>query len=290
VFKRYLTPELRARKLIELTPTDIQEWINALTARGLGARTIRLAHATVRACLNRAVKLDKIPRNVARAVDLPRHSHVERVVFSPTEARRFLEAAKGDRWEAFFSLQLHAGLRPGEALGLLWSDLEGSVLRIRRALIRVPHQPLQLAATKTGKSRSIPLGAETLEALRKHRVAQIEGRLLLGASYDDRGLIFANEMGGFADDHNIICRHFKPILRRARLRHMRLYDLRHSCATLLLAAGEHPKVVQERLGHSSIAMTLDVYSHVIPGMQESASQRLESLLSAREPSAVSSSS
>jgi integrase len=106
----------------------------------------------------------------------------------------------------------------------------------------------------------------------------LERRLLLGAAYQNPDLIVASGAGGFADDHNIGARHYKPLLQRAGLPLIRLYDLRHSCATLLLAAGEHPKVVQERLGHSTIALTLDVYSHVVPGMQERASHKLEVLL------------
>ena len=101
----------------------------------------------------------------------------------------------------------------------------------------------------------------------------------MGPAYNDQGLIFADEFGGCADGQTITNRHFKPLLRNAGLPMLRLYDLRHSCATLLLVAGEHPKVVQERLGHASITLTLDVYSHVVPGMQERASQRLDELLS-----------
>ena len=112
----------------------------------------------------------------------------------------------------------------------------------------------------------------------ERRLAQIEWRLKLGAAYQDQDLVFANETGGFADGQNIRGRHFKPILEAAKLPAVRLYDLRHCCATMLLASGEHPKVVQERLGHASITLTLDTYSHVVPGMQERASQRLDELL------------
>lgn len=278
ILRRYLTKELRARKLMELTTSDVQRWINALVARPLAPRTVRLAHSTLRSCLTRAVKLGKVSRNAARDVDLPRQRHVERAVLSPEQATRFLSVARDTRWEALFFLLLHSGLRPGEALGLMRSDLDGSVLRVRRALVRIAGQQPFLSSTKTGRSRSIPLGDAVMDALRRHRVRQLEQRLLLGATYQDRGLIFAGETGGYADDHNINARHFKPLLTAAGLPSIRLYDLRHSCATLLLAAGEHPKVVQERLGHSTIALTLDVYSHVVPGMQERASEKLEALL------------
>lgn len=278
LLKRYLTPELRARKLVSLTTTDVQNFVNDLIATGLAPRTVTMAHGAIRTCLNKAVALGKIPRNVALEADLPRKTHTERLVFGPDEARRFREAIRGDRWEALFVLLLYTGIRPGEALGLQWSDVEGGFLRIRRALVRVAGQAPVLSSTKTGRSRVIPFGDVIVEALHQHRRAQLEWRLKLGGAYRDQGLIFANEEGGFADCHNITGRHFKPILKGVGLPMLRLYDLRHSCATLLLADGVHPKVVQERLGHSSITLTLDVYSHVVPGMQERASERLDELL------------
>ncbi|HXT16630.1 MAG TPA: site-specific integrase [Gemmatimonadaceae bacterium] len=280
IFRRYLTPELRARKLSELTAADVQHYVNDLVAAGLGPRTVAMAHGAIRACLTKAVKLGKVPRNVARDAELPRKKHTERVVFGPDEARRFCDAVLGDKWEAFFILMVYSGLRPSEALGLLWSDLDGSVLRVRRSLVRVPGQEAFLEDTKTPRGRRvIPLAPEAMDALQRHRRTQVEWRLRLGGAYRDRGLIFANEEGGFADLHNITGRHFKPILKAAGLRDLRLYDLRHTHATLLMASGEHPKVVQERLGHASITLTLDIYSHVVPGMQERASQRLSDLLS-----------
>lgn len=286
IFKRYLTPELRARKLSALTTADIQHFINDLAAGGLGPRTVAMVHGSIRACLSKAVKLGKLPRNVARDVELPRKRHVERTFFTPDEARRFCEAVRGDRWEAFFLIMVHGGLRPGEALGLKWSDLENNNVRIRRALVRVPGKEPILEDTKTPRSRRlIPLGADAVEALQRHRRAQIEWRLKLGAAYHDQDLVFANEAGGFADGQNIRGRHFKPILERAKLPEIRLYDLRHCCATMLLMLGEHPKVVQERLGHATITLTLDTYSHVVPGMQERASQRLDELLRPAQTSA-----
>jgi site-specific recombinase XerD len=135
-----------------------------------------------------------------------------------------------------------------------------------------------IASTETGRSRVIPIGERVLRALQQHRVRQAKWRLKIGDMYKDQWLIFANETGGLLDAQNIVNRHFKPLLKRAKLPAIRLYDLRHSCATLLMAAGEHPKVVQERLGHSTITLTLDTYTHVVPGMQELASAWLETLL------------
>ena len=293
LLKRYLPRELRGRPLPSITATEIQNFVRGLSARGLSPRTVRMAHGALRACLNRAVRLGKLPRNVATLVELPRNTHSERLYLRVEDARRLLaaceaetlakdgETQRDERWGALFAVLILTGVRPGEALGLQWSDLEGSRLGIRRALVTVPHQAPALSSTKTGRGRVIPLCDTALRFLRDHRKHQIARRLALGAAYQDRDLIFPCNDGGFADCHNIVSRHFKPLLKRVGLPPVRLYDLRHSHATMLLAAGEHPKVVQERLGHSSITLTLDTYTHVVPGMQEMASQRLESLLSPR---------
>lgn len=279
ILDRYLTPQLKARRLTELSPTDVQRWVNALsTDRKLSPRTVQLARATLRNCLARAVKLELIPRNVARDVDVPKLRKANRVVLSASDAQRFLDACKHHPWGACFTLMLHTGLRPAEALGLRWRDLQGSDLHVEHALVRVKGHAAHLSTTKTGVTRTIPLGPELLAVLQRHRVAQVERRLLLGELYTDLDLIFPNEFGGFANTGNLLTRQFAPLLKSIGLPHMRLYDLRHSSASLLLAAGEQVKVVQERLGHASATLTLDTYSHVLPGAQQQTSLRMEALL------------
>lgn len=290
ILKRYLPPELRGRQLPNLSAADVQQFVNSLTARGLSPRTVRMAHGALRTCLNRAVMLGKITRNVATLVELPRNEHHERHYFGPAEAKLFLRALPDEEWGAFFGILLLAGLRPGEALGLQWSDVDDDVLRVRRALVTVAGRAPYLSSTKTGKSRVIPLGPPVMSLLRAHRKRQLARRMALGATYHDQDLIFPNELGGFADLHNIGARHFKKLLKRLELPTIRLYDLRHSHATLLLVSNVHPKVVQERLGHSSITLTLDTYTHVVPSMQERATECLDSLLdtnTTREESSAS---
>jgi integrase len=135
-----------------------------------------------------------------------------------------------------------------------------------------------LDETKTRRARTVALGERVFKAFEKQRRLQAQARLILGATYEDHGLVFASETGAPLSAQNVSSRYFKPLLKSAGLPDVRLYDLRHSHATLLLAAGEHPKVVQERLGHATITLTLDTYSHVVPGMQERAAQRLDALL------------
>lgn len=273
-------PMLAGRRLAGLTAAEVQSLVNRLQQKGFSPRTIRMYHGAVRACLSRAERLGKVARNVALLAELPAQVRTERAFLTPANAERFLVAADGlgDQYGALFALLLLTGIRPGEACGLQWADWEGSQLRIRRSLVWFADRAPILAETKTRRSRVIALSERALRVLQQHRVRQVALRLRMGASYGDRGLVFATELGRPLHLRNISARHFKRLLQGAGLPNLRLYDLRHTHATLLLAAGEHPKVVQERLGHSTITLTLDTYSHVVPGMQERAAERLDAIL------------
>lgn len=161
------------------------------------------------------------------------------------------------------------------------------MLRVQRAVTQGPDRRKTVGPTKTGRNRAVPLGERAMRALNRHRIAQKRWKLRLGNRWKDQALIFANETGGLLDGQNVVNRYFKPLLAKAKLPMIRLYDLRHTHATLLMAADQHPKVVQERLGHASIQLTLDTYSHIVPGMQERASERLDALLATPAKAAVS---
>jgi integrase len=166
-------------------------------------------------------------------------------------------------------LPVHCGLREGELLGLRWDDVDLSgttvTLQVRRTLsqTRTGHK---FEKPKNGKGRSIRCSQKATEALRSHRARQNEERLAAGSLWQDNGLVFPTTTGTTMSGTNLLGRHFKPLLKRAGLPAIRLHDLRHTCATILLMAGTHPKYVQELLGHASINITLDTYSHVIEGM------------------------
>jgi integrase len=287
-----IAKQLRAKKLAALTAGDVQDFVNALRACGLAPRTVRMAHGAIRAALSTAVRQKKLAYNVATDASLPRQIKTEVKFFTPEEGQRFLDAAEAagraeDAADAYqgtayaaFVVMLMSGMRVGELLGLKWADLDerSSTLRVQRAVTQDAHRRKTLGPTKTCRTRAIPLGPRAMRALQAQRVRQAKWRLKLGDMYGDEGLIFANEMGGLLEAQNVSGRYFKPLLRSAKLPNLSLYGLRHSHATLLLAAGEHPKVVQERLGHSSIQLTLDTYTHVVEGLQERASERLEALL------------
>ena len=166
-------------------------------------------------------------------------------------------------------------------MGLQWKDinLDDGMIHISRSLVRNKSE-WRFDEPKTAKSRrTVKLAPTVVKSLRAHRSKQAAERLRAGIRYQDYDLVFATDTGQPLESRNLIKRHFKPVLKQAGLREtIRLYDLRHTCATLLLAAGEHPKIVSEMLGHASIQLTLDTYSHVLPDMQQGAVAKLEDML------------
>jgi integrase len=249
--------------------------------QGLSARTVRYAHTVLSSALKQAVKWRMINQNPCDLCELPRKEKKEMKHLSADETTKFLQAAKDDKFFALFLLIIETGMRPSEYFGLQWKDIDfdGQVLSVRRAVHQQSGGGYGFAETKTKRSRrSIPFSKSLLSTLKKHRNRQLQERLKLGGSYQNLDLVFATEIGTPLNRKNFTERHFKPILKKAELPDIRLYDLRHTTASLLLSAGENPKVVSERLGHASIVITLDTYSHVLPTMQKEATEKLERML------------
>jgi len=264
--------------LSKLTPAHIQGVLSALEREGVSPRLRQMVHAVLRRALRQAVKWNMIPRNPAAVVDRPRAPRPEIKPLDAEQCRRLLEGARGERLEALYVLAVTTGLRQGELLGLRWSDVEfaASALHVRRTLSEDQHSGrLNLTEPKTSRSRRrVDLPARALEALRTHRER-------LGAVPHPELLVFTDSEGGPIRKSNLLRRSFKPLLERAGLPlATRFHDLRHSAATLLLAQGVHPKIVQERPGHSTITLTLDTYSHVLEGMQREAATKLDAILGA----------
>ena len=276
---RHVLPALGHRQLAQLTTVEIQAVYTSMLAQGLSARTIRYTHSVVHSALDQAVKWRMLARNPASVVELPRLRRREMKVLSADEAQRFLSAAQDDRWHVLWALLLASGLRPGEALGLKWTDLDGDRLRIQRSLARHADGTWEINEPKTDKARRVvTLPSSIVAALRQHRRVQAAEQLLAGQAWENHDLVFTASHGQPLDYRVVVQRHFAKVLAKAKLARIRPYDLRHTCATLLLAAGENVKVVSERLGHASATLTLDVYSHVLPDMQQRAAEKLESLL------------
>ena len=262
----------------------MQTFYSSLSEKGLSPRTIRFTHSVLASAFKQAVRWRMLAHNPCDSVELPRKAGKEMQSLTPAEATCFLKEAASDRWFALFVLALATGLRPSEYFGLKWSDvdLEHGLVTVQRSLIWRSYKSgdWYFGETKTPRSRRrIPLPASVVRALSEHRRRQAEERLKAGPAYQNLDLVFATGEGQPLIRLNVIQKHFKPILKRAKLPEtLRLYDLRHTCATLLLAANENPKVVSERLGHSYITLTMDIYSHVLPDMQQEASEKLEKML------------
>ena len=215
-----------------------------------------------------------LPRNAAD-VKAPRPAPKEMRPPSEAEARRLLDAAgkTGDTFKALYVLAVTTGLRRGELLALRWedADLEQGTLQVGRSLTREKARYLLGDTTNKKGRRRVNLTPRTVAALKAHRKRQLEERVRLAGLNEDRGLIFSSQTGTIMSLENFVKRSFKPLLKRAGLlKRTRFHDLRHTCATILLGRGVHPKIVQELLGHATVAMTLDTYSHYQPSMGDAA--------------------
>lgn len=269
------------KRLCDLEPYDIQKLYNGMMKNGLSAKTVRHVHNVISPALKQAVKWRLITQNPCELCELPRIVKKEMKCFTPEETTIFLEQAKADRYYSTFVLAIETGMRPEEYLGLQWKDIdfETSRLAVRRALVLLKGGGFSLTEPKTPQSRrSIPLSQSSLTALKAHRREQLKARMKINDAYEDNDFVFPSELGTPTLYGNLDRRHFKKIIASAGLPKIRLYDLRHTMATLLLSKGVNPKIVSERLGHSSIALTLDTYSHVLPTMQKDATDHMEKLM------------
>ena len=263
VVRIHLVPTLGRTRLTQLGPDEVQRLLNLKAKAGLRPRTVGTIRTVLRTALNKAVRWGYLERNVAALTDPPRTRVHEINVLSPAQARSLLDQVAGSRLEALYAVALAVGLRQGEALGLRWEDVdldEGS-MAIRHALQRQGSGLILVEPKSASSRRMLNLPEVALSALRRHRARQNAERLRAGAAWRDEDFVFATELGRPLDARNVV-RHFKAQLKAAALPDMRFHDLRHSCATLLLAQGVPARAVQDLLGHSQISLTLGTYSHV----------------------------
>ncbi len=279
--RRHIVPALGKTKLKVLSSLSIQGLYAAKLRDGLKPSSVRYTHAVLHRALEQAVRWNMIPRNPAAGVDPPKLRHEEITPLDASQARRFLQAARTDRFEALYVLSLTVGLRMGEALGLKWSDvdLDAGTLRVNRQLQRMRERGgLVFSQPKNASRRTVELPQRAVEALRSHRKRQIREQLGAGPNWRDSGLVFTTTIGTAVDAQNVVNRHFKPMLRRAGLPNIRWHDLRHTCATLLLSRGTHPTYIQKLLGHASVQLTLDRYSHWMPSMGKHTASAMDEAL------------
>ncbi len=280
IIRCHIKPELGSHKLKTLAPDHVQSLYQRKLGSGLTPGTVWLVHSVLNRALDQAVKWGMVPRNVCKAATPPKRSSEEIKPLDSRQVRQLLDQAKGERLEALYVLAITAGMRFGELLGLRWQDvdLDAATLRVRRTKSTAKSGP-KFTTPKNGKGRLINLTGQAVEALKAHKAAQNAERLRAGNLWQDHELVFCTHGGRPLDSHNVARTSFKPLLERAGLPDLRFHDLRHTCATLLLSRGHHPRLVQELLGHSSVALTLDRYSHVIPGMGEQTAAAMEAALS-----------
>lgn len=307
IINNYLIPELGMYQLSKLTAQTIQKLYNNMTDKGLSPRTVRYAHSVLRKALHQAVRWKMIPSNPADLTTLPKQIKKEMQAMNENQVKAFLKAAEGDRCKPLFETLIITGMRYGEAYGLKWSDvdLDNNCISIKRALSRPRNTDWLLAEPKTQKSkRTIAIPEKLTETLKRQK-AKIaadkldckvraetlrqkveEGKMSASDAeriketiiYTDHGFVFPGIYGQPLDHTKVVSRHFKPMLKAAGLEGFRPYDLRHTAATLLLKAGIPVKTVSDRLGHSNASTTLNVYAHVLPGMQEEASDKIAAMI------------
>lgn len=269
----HVVPAIGSVPLRRLTPQQLAELYAGLT---LAAASIAHLHRVLHSAFDQALRWNLIARNPAAAVTAPRPARREMTVLSPDEVRSLLEAVAGDELEALYVLAVTAGLRQGELLGLRWRDvdLEAGWLEVSATLSRGKRLPPKTRSS----SRRVKLGATGIRALRSHRLRMAERLLPFRARTEGDVFVFVTELGEPYNGAHITERAFKPLLRRAGLREIRFHDLRHACASLLLSQGVRVDLVSQMLGHSTPALTLSIYAHLMPGDQEDAVARLDRVL------------
>ncbi len=288
----HITPALGDVRLARLTARQVQEFYAERLRSGLSPTTVNHMHATLHKALGAAVRMDLVPRNVSALALVPPAARHEIRPLSPEQARAFVEAVSGERDEALFVLALTSGMRQGEILALRWRDvdLEHRTLHVRFSI----HQHRQtgewaLTEPKTARSRrQIALSRLAVASLERHRARQEELRALMGgmsvtegqADERWRDLVFT-DANGQPRSAGSVYHQLERILRDAGLPRIRFHDLRHTCATLLLKARVDAKVVADLLGHASVAITLDIYAHVLPDMLRDAVAAITAALDSR---------
>jgi len=279
--KHIVEDDLGRRSLDRVLPRNVEGWIAALRSKGLSESTVRSTYTVLRAILDTAVRDRAIAENPAAVVKRPKVESKEAAFLTPDDVERLLVASEGSRYAPLFRLLINTGLRRGEALALRWSDVNMAERTIRVAgTLSRENGGLVMTSTKTAKSkRTLYMTDETKAILDSVKSRQRRERLAAGSMWVDSGFVFATELGEPSDPRNAL-RALKVAAERAGLPGVGLHTLRHSAASVLLTKGVPLKVVSEILGHSSTAITGDVYGHVAPDVAAEAMRVLSGVVTA----------
>ncbi|WP_053217695.1 tyrosine-type recombinase/integrase [Virgibacillus senegalensis] len=268
-------PNLGMAKINEVKPVHIQEiYDEYIENEVLSNQSIVHMHRVLNNAFNDAIKWEWAVRNPCTPIKPPRPEKYEMKVWDEFELQHFLEFSKGDRFYVAYLLALSTGMRKGEILALRWQDIDFSnkLLAVRQAVTRKKGGGYKIGETKSKNQRTISLFNHVLEELKTYRKQQMSFKMENRDKYEDQDLILAANNGSFILPRNLD-RSWRPLMKKSGLKFIRFHDFRHTHATLMLKQGVHPKVVQERLGHSSITVTLDLYSHVLPNIQRAAAEQ-----------------
>lgn len=279
----HIVPTLGRTALTKVTPQEVQSLLNQKGKEDLSPRTVAYIRAVLRIALNRAMRWGMVSRNVAALATAPKQVRHEVQPLTVAEVKTLIKAISGDRDEALFLMAAVCGLRKGELLGLRWRDvdIDGGTLTVRYQAQRIEGKK-QLVEPKTEKGRrTVGIPMLVIEALKRHRIRQLEERLVAGSHWHDLGLVFPSTIGTIADSANVT-HAFHKALEDAGLPRQRFHDLRHLAASLMLAQDVNPKVMQEVLGHSQMAVTMDLYSHLMPAAKKDVAARMDALLTGTE--------
>jgi integrase len=265
VVRLHLKPSIGGIEIKDFGPLDVEELYRKKLRSGLSPRTVQIIHATLHKALKQALRRSLVSKNVTEVVTPPRYRKKEVRTLSPEEVKILLRAAKGDRFEALYVLAVTTGMRQGELLGLKWRDLDlkKDTLRVRRTVRNAEVNPPKSASS----TRSVHLTGMAIRALRGHR--ERNG----GWEW-----VFPTRNGNPVSCHNLVNRSWRPLLKKAGLPRIPFHNLRHTCASLLLTQGVHPKLVQELLGHADITTTLNTYSHLVPSLRGEMASAMEDVL------------
>lgn len=275
----HLKPSIGHHQLSKLEPHHVQSMINLKLSTGLSARTVNYLRAILRSALNQALRWDLVVRNVATLVDPPRSKRFHCQPLTPEQVHKLLDTVRGNRMEALITVAIALGLRQGEALGLRWRDVDqnNGVIHIRHGIQKIG-KSWQFIEPKTDQSRrSINMPKVSIDVLVEHKTRQILERAAAGDRWQDWNLVFPSAIGTPQDNSNATHR-FQDILKRAELPRQRFHDLRHFCASLLLAQHVDPRVVMEILGHSQISLTMNTFAHVMPVLQQESASLMDAIL------------
>jgi integrase len=280
----HIIPVLGYIQLQKLTPQQVQAFYTKKLSEGLSVRTVSHFHALLHNALTQAVTWNLIARNVCDLVTCPTPKRHEMKPLTTEQAQRLLEVARKHQLKALLTVAVATGMRRGELLALHWQDVDFNegCLHVKHSVSRIGKFGLVESDPKTHSSeRKITLPGFVIDALKKHQEHLAELRVKAGGEWKEMDIVFCNMHGGYIEPSNLH-KAFKKLLERAELPNIRFHDLRHSAASFLAKLNIHPKVVQEILGHSTISMTMDIYSHMFPSTHQEAMGKLDDLFKPKE--------